>query len=68
MSGTGQKERRGMTPEEMDEMTERIRAWASSPEGQREIRAAHEAAQKVTDELRRARRVPWWRLHEPVTI
>jgi hypothetical protein len=56
------------TQEELDAITEQTRAWAASPEGQQQIRDAVADAEKTIAELERAIRIPWWRLHEPVTL
>jgi hypothetical protein len=56
------------TQEELDDLTERTRAWAASPEGQQQIRDAVETAEKTIAEFEKSRRIPWWRLHEPMTL
>jgi len=56
------------TQEELDELTQQTRAWASSEEGQRQIREALATAEETIRQLNMNRRIPWWRLKEPMTI
>lgn len=50
------------------EMTERTRAWASSEEGQQQIRESLARAQETIAELEAGRKIDWQRLHEPMSI
>lgn len=56
------------TQEELDELSECVKAWVSSPEGQRQIRESAEQAQRVIDELLKEQRIDPARLREPMTI
>jgi len=49
-------------------MKKRLADWINSEEGQRAMKEACERANAATDYLKKARKIDWWRLHEPFTI
>ena len=53
---------------EITAMVEKVLAHLKTPEGQRELRESHERCERAVEELRRAARVPWEKLHEQFTI
>jgi hypothetical protein len=60
-----------MTPAEELRIEQQSRAaveWLRSPAGQAAMRAAKEANQPFIDSLKKARQIPWEKLHEPFTI
>ena len=54
--------------EKARELAKQAREWASSAEGQRQIREAAERAEKTIDELEEAQRVDPQKLSEPFTV
>ncbi|HPA25504.1 MAG TPA: hypothetical protein PLK76_01960 [bacterium] len=43
-------------------------AWINSPEGQASIKKALAEADEFTARLAEDRKVPWQKMHEPITI
>ena len=56
------------TPAEIRHMAERTVEYLCSPEGQAELRQHREETEKLVALFRKARDIPWEKLHEPFTI
>lgn len=60
-----------LTPEEMADCeahAERLRVWVESDEGGEAIRRASKRSADARARRKKAARIPWQSLHEPVTI
>jgi hypothetical protein len=56
------------TPKEIREMADRAIAYLLSPEGQEKLRKSAEESRRLAEAFRKARDIPWEKLHEPFTI
>ena len=57
-----------LSKHEIERMARKALAYLNSPAGRRALAKSAREAKAAADVLRRARDIPWERLHEPFTI
>lgn len=53
---------------EVDKCAKACIKFLRSKKGQAELAEVMKRAQETTDRLREIQKVPWWKMHEPMTI